>query len=250
MVDALRVVVSMKYFLVLTGFIIGTVGALGHSAHRAASIEANADLAAVVSVEADVLRELGYGGLIHNFKNYVLRGSHNYRAAAINKVFRLRAALDALQEIVPDDYRDDINAVRVTVNNYRMNLDIAQEAIARGDGPRTIDALVKIDDAPATRALEALMREVRETLTRRQQDLQNDLKVFVRGLILLIMTVLALIGALILETGRLHKAQLRASDDAHAKDTRASDAHRREEMDKAREDHRVELAAARNKGGQ
>lgn len=100
---------------------------------------------------------LGYGGMIHNFKNYVLRREPalveliegnlrefrmalaEYRAAGVNE--REKVALR------------DLSAIAAL---YRRQLDIAEEAASRGALAQDVDAIVRIDDQPALAALSTL----------------------------------------------------------------------------------------------
>jgi hypothetical protein len=208
MKNALRVVVAIKYALALSGIIIGTVGALAHSAYRAASMDAETHLHAIVEVEANLLSALGYNGLIHNFKNYVLRRSENYRIAAMDNHDRVLEALALLETIAPALGNAEIDKVRRAAKVYRGNLDIARDAVARGASPREIDALVKVDETLASQALDEIMTSLRHTLTALEAERTRDLKVFVRGLLMLIVAIMVLLFLLIVETGRLHREQL------------------------------------------
>ena len=207
MKNAIDLAVGLKYFLVLTGIIVGTVGAMGHSAYRAASLDAENLLSEAIEIENKVLADLGFGGLIHNYQNYVMRNSVNYRAAAIADYVRVLDSLARLERIVPESQHGDIALVRETVRTYRANLDVARVAIARGAGPVEIDALVRVDDTPAVHALKQIMQGLHERLLKEQTRRANDLKVFVRGLLILIVTILLLVLLLIAEAGRIRRNQ-------------------------------------------
>ena len=106
--------------------------------------------------------ELGYGGVIHQFKNFVLRGETD-RIAQINR--HAQAAKAAIE-----DYRalplsakeeEDLAAINSMIDAYLSKLDPVQRAIENGAAAR--DALAAVNDGPAIAALTSLV----STLDRR-----------------------------------------------------------------------------------
>lgn len=110
----------------------------------------------------DLKKHLGYGGLIHNFKNYVIRPSEDqYRLDAQNSG---RLALDKLDEIAIhlNMARDDVVIAegRRVIARYVDATDTVSMLHADGKTPQEIDAAVRISDVQAIamlRALEALV---------------------------------------------------------------------------------------------
>jgi len=106
------------------------------------------------------IRELlGYGGIIHNFKNYVLRQEPRYLATLESQlaefgetVSRYRAA-----GATPLEERS-LAAIEKTVAIYRSMIPVAREAAQQGWPAAQTDRLVKVDDTPAIDALAALDR--------------------------------------------------------------------------------------------
>ncbi len=104
---------------------------------------------------------LGYGGMIHRFKNVVIRRD-------LARVLRVEAAIAAVRTTI-DEYRTyeisvaerralvDIGTV---VDAYERNLDLAVRLINQGHTPKQIDTMVKIDDNPAITALTTLAAEI------------------------------------------------------------------------------------------
>mgnify|MGYP000374458018 CR=1 FL=1 len=116
---------------------------------------------ATVVRKGDLLNHLraasGYGGFIHNFKNYVLR-LEDFRP------HQLKADLYTLFTSI-DDYRtlglsleeeDALDTLERTFTIYESMIPKIAELSARGYSPGEIDRQVKIDDAEALRAYEIL----------------------------------------------------------------------------------------------
>lgn len=102
---------------------------------------------------------LGYGGIIHNFKNYVLRREEVYLDRTREQIDQFMATTaEYLETTVDPDERNAIGTVRKTIKQYSAILPLAvQAAEEQWDVARTDDA-VRIDDAAAIQALAELER--------------------------------------------------------------------------------------------
>ncbi|MCK5445714.1 MAG: PAS domain S-box protein, partial [Rhodospirillaceae bacterium] len=106
---------------------------------------------------------IGYGGFIHNFKNYILRGSDTYRVEVerdreriINTITRFRALP------LTDNEVEAINHVAATFGKYFEKFETAKTEVNKDHAPADIDTLVKVDDSLALQALDALTKAVVE----------------------------------------------------------------------------------------
>ncbi len=100
---------------------------------------------------------LGYGGIIHAFKNYVLRGDKSYRENLTEVLERFDAiTTEYLSLQVTAAEREAVEAVIATVDLYRSKLDIADRAAADSWPPERTDELVRVDDTSALEALRTL----------------------------------------------------------------------------------------------
>jgi len=102
----------------------------------------------------------GYGGMIHNFKNYVLRGRDEYYEKSNSNIAKLRAAIESYRNF--DLNRGEkvaLEDVLQMLGAYGTALDTIKTMLANGAGPKDIDAEVKVDDQPALRALDLLAHE-------------------------------------------------------------------------------------------
>jgi methyl-accepting chemotaxis protein len=105
--------------------------------------------------------DFGYGGMIHNFKNYVLRGQDKY-VDRINKNHQqLNQEIITYQGIVglSAEERSALTAISGVMENYHENTALVQEMFAKGMTSQQIDAAVKISDKPALQAFELLDKE-------------------------------------------------------------------------------------------
>lgn len=128
-----------------------------------------------------VYAALGYGGLIHEFKNLIIRGEAD-RIPAIKA--KLAAALQSIEH-----YRsygatpaesialDDISN---TIALYRAKVDVAASLIEEGRSPEEIDQAVKVDDAMAFRGFSILEREIATQIAVRSSKVDKAIS-FVLG---------------------------------------------------------------------
>lgn len=107
----------------------------------------------------EIYQELGYGGIIHNFKNYVLRHDPKYR----EKFFRHTNYLETLifqkrsSAKLTQVEKDSLNTILKTVLDYKEKIHLVDKALLEGKSSAEIDQLVKVDDSSALEAL-ALMK--------------------------------------------------------------------------------------------
>ncbi len=102
---------------------------------------------------------LGYGGVIHHFKNFVLRGADTARTGAEDAIGRARAAVAAFGSLdLSDEETAALATVAATIDVYAGALPLVAEGWAAGLQPSAVDASLQISDAPAAAALDALER--------------------------------------------------------------------------------------------
>ena len=120
-------------------------------------------------------RRIGYGGLIHDFKNYVLRPDETgYRraaredaAAALDLVGRLDASaaefgLDA-----------DLGDTREMIESYAARLRTVGELSAAGLDPGVVDERVRFDDTRALLEVERLITTIDASIEARLVELER-----------------------------------------------------------------------------
>jgi len=94
---------------------------------------------------------VGYGGLIHNFKNYVLRGQQKYYDRVINNYRSLKQSIDEyrqMENLTPQE-RSALTSIEQTFEKYRSELQQVSQLIQQNKPIAELDAAVKISDKPA-----------------------------------------------------------------------------------------------------
>lgn len=106
------------------------------------------------------LREhLGYGGIIHNFKNYVLRQDSVYLFETRAQISQFYAVTEEFRQLeLSVEEKAALAIILGTIRAYEARLDLVTEAaVGEWDVAQT-DKLVRVDDAAAIGALAALER--------------------------------------------------------------------------------------------
>lgn len=110
------------------------------------------------SLVSEMKQVIGYGGLIHNFKNYIIRGDEKY----ISKINKQQDSLNLLIR----EYKNISNVSKKEIillediisvfKKYQKSLSYIVNSKNKNLSIKEIDALVKIDDKPAVNALHLL----------------------------------------------------------------------------------------------
>ncbi|TLP67358.1 PAS domain S-box protein [Parasedimentitalea maritima] len=104
------------------------------------------------------LREhLGYGGIIHNFKNYVLRQDPVYLTQTQAQIDQFYVVVEEFKQLQLSEHeRAALATILGTIRVYQARLEIAQQATAEGWDVAQTDQLVQVDDTAAIGALATL----------------------------------------------------------------------------------------------
>ncbi len=101
--------------------------------------------------------QIGYGGMIHQFKNYVLRQEDERKEKIVQ---HLTAAQDILERYRGLDLSENetaaVNAIDEMLKAYATQADEAESLMFDALSPEEIDEKVKVDDGPALAALDSL----------------------------------------------------------------------------------------------
>jgi CheY-like chemotaxis protein/signal transduction histidine kinase len=100
---------------------------------------------------------MGYGGLIHNFKNYILRGDTGYLKKASQDFYTITQTLSQYLAISNSPVEaKNIEIIRQTAEKYSDALKTAKRLLAQNIPISTVDREIKINDKPAVNAITAL----------------------------------------------------------------------------------------------
>ncbi len=117
--------------------------------------------AAKTAILGEIRDAIGYGGAIHQFKNFILRQDRPRIVkiqAAIMKVVTSTIAYNAIPGTQAE--RDAIATIQGTFLEYRAAIGAAERLAADGATAREIDRAVKISDGPAIAAIATLETEL------------------------------------------------------------------------------------------
>ncbi|MFW1676906.1 response regulator [Pontibacter sp. JAM-7] len=144
---------------------------------------------------ADYVELIGYGNLIHNFKNLVLRQDRKYLDHLDKLAPQIRAKQEELNNLLETHAeRTALKTLFSTVELYLSNYRLIQTLIDEGLTTAELDARVKIDDRPAMAAKAELSRLLNLRHQRVRQASENELQTIkqqlVFGVLILIPIVL------------------------------------------------------------
>ena len=105
-------------------------------------------------------RENGYGGFIHNFKNFILRHDVRYLNAARSNLTEIKNILFRYRALpLSQEKKEALNEVEEVFQHYAEKLLRVDIALEEGLPIEQIDQRVHVDDMPALQALEFLIQK-------------------------------------------------------------------------------------------
>ncbi|MCG8551497.1 MAG: nitrate- and nitrite sensing domain-containing protein, partial [Desulfobacterales bacterium] len=109
------------------------------------------------SLLVEITRNFGYGGAIHNFKNYVLRFDTKYKDR-FEKNFTtiIRIADDYKKLDLTTEEITALNTIIETLGKYSRAAKMISQMVAEGKSIKEIDSFIKISDGPALKAISFL----------------------------------------------------------------------------------------------
>ena len=119
---------------------------------------------------------IGYGGMIHSFKNYVIRHDEHYRISTLKHLSKLSELLAKYggHETTRGE-KAAISDVVSVVNAYAKSLRQATKMVAEGKTSEAIDQTVKVDDLMAFRGLNVLGRAISKNIEEKTRSLTESL---------------------------------------------------------------------------
>jgi methyl-accepting chemotaxis protein len=106
----------------------------------------------------EIKSQFGYGGAIHRFKNYVLRGTEKYHDGIKNNFKVLSENIQKYREL--DDITTEevaaLDNIALVAKAYSEATDTTKMMYARGTTPQEVDSVVKISDKPALEGFKVL----------------------------------------------------------------------------------------------
>lgn len=104
--------------------------------------------------------ELGFGGMIHDFKNYILRGDSSYLANAHEHLDNAMTDISRYETFATSSTeKQALTDLIRTLETYKQSFSTALTLTKQGGSPKLIDQRVKVDDSAALRAILTLTKE-------------------------------------------------------------------------------------------
>ena len=155
-----RIAAMLAASLILAGLVAGTASVLTiRATTRVAATWTDYERRAAAKSDliANLREALGYGGMIHQFKNMVLRRDMQRIDVVHAKAKAATKALEAYRAIGVDAEEElSLRAIGSVIGSYESSTDMAEQMIRAGNTTVEIDQVVKINDGPALAALAKL----------------------------------------------------------------------------------------------
>jgi PAS domain S-box-containing protein len=138
---------------------------------------------------------LGFDGMIHHFKNYVLRKERMQGLSVQQKLLQLSIALTAYEHVGLDEReKPAFQALLAAAVNYKNAFVVAETMVDAGQTSVEIDRAVKIDDTATIKAIETLDNYVLEISLRSTKAVTESVqdRILLSRLTGIVLTVLLL----------------------------------------------------------
>ena len=147
---------------------------------------------------ANLREAMGYGNMIHQFKNFVLRQDEPRIQKVIDAAMRARKIIAEYRALGVNEVEDkSLKGIESVLNSYANNIKIAANYARAGKTPEQIDKVVKIDDKPAIHGMAVLIPEIAAQNRASRQKLTAALDL-VKTLSLVIMAMVAVSASLLI----------------------------------------------------
>jgi len=117
---------------------------------------------------------LGYGGMIHAYKNYILRKDNKYKKQVLTAITTVHELTKKYRKLNPTT--SEITALQdilSVLQNYRSKIKIIDTGIKNNLSPEEIDAQVTVDDTYALRGLHILDQESLTQIEKKSSELTS-----------------------------------------------------------------------------
>ncbi len=110
------------------------------------------------AIVTDMKEVVGYGGIIHNFKNYVIRGKEKYAKKVDTQYGELIALIEKYKNLrqVSDKELELLQKIQNVFTTYKNGMPRVVLAAQTGMDVKELDKIVKVNDTPAIKALHSL----------------------------------------------------------------------------------------------
>ncbi|MBT3310093.1 MAG: HAMP domain-containing protein, partial [Gammaproteobacteria bacterium] len=112
-----------------------------------------------VSLITQLQSVIGYGGMIHNFKNYVLKKQPRFRRKVLQQHKQATAILQTITELpgTTTEEKSRISDLLYVLDKYKETIELAKKQKVKGE---ELERLIDIVDRPALLAIKALATQI------------------------------------------------------------------------------------------
>lgn len=164
----------------------------------------------------ELQNQIGYVGLIHNFKNYILRPDEPiYRSLALENYQAALLQLNILEQQGQSVLGQlNMNVTRDMLETYKGALDRLPDLLEENIPTREIDALVRYDDLPSHSEIELTSKKLLSTLDNQiSLVLHRSLTYALLALLALIFSLIAISRFFFNQQKKVIEANLKLSDE-------------------------------------
>ncbi|MFK5893055.1 MAG: diguanylate cyclase [Pseudomonadota bacterium] len=127
-------------------------------------------------IAAAIRSELGYGGMIHSFKNYVLRHDKKYLKKTAQSINKIMSLIELYHHQMPTlGEQTSLDDIKNTLLQYSEKLEVVTNKIKQGLIAEKIDQQIKISDQLALRGLNTLEHDIILQIEVKSSDLSNKI---------------------------------------------------------------------------
>ena len=120
-----------------------------------------------------IREEIGYGGMIHQFKNMILRRNVNLYDIVLVKIKKAKESINDYRNLEKNEtLKENLSVIEETIVKYENAAYKAKEMIEQNIPTPAIDNIVKIDDSPAIKSFKKLDEAITEKLKNVSQDIK------------------------------------------------------------------------------
>ncbi len=125
----------------------------------------------------EMLSALGYGGLAHHFKTYIIRRDKPHLPQIKKSISRYRQAALNYQSLgLNDQEQKAMASIEKIVSKYEKALPVVTQAITDGLLPADIEPRIKFDDKPLIEGLKILNSTIEHQIVMSKRKLTGNLK--------------------------------------------------------------------------
>jgi len=148
----------------------------------------------------DLRTKMGFGGLIHNYKNYILRATPRLLEKSMKDISLIKESFKISNEMAFNNIeRKALDNVERVVLEYEKQLLVIEKLLLEGKSARDIDKIVIVDDFPAIEGYRALSKQAQLRSEKSAAELYKALETIqVSSKSSLILTVVFIIGLTVL----------------------------------------------------